>query len=1005
MDSFARAFQKGLAKTVAVGQQQLQQRLSKYDQQNTGAHVSPGNTYGTGHQAQAQYAYGSQGSSQTEPVVNQQAYHASFFPPLPRTRQPRYQVHAQQDGQTHGHGQYTSAPSMTQSYRTSKTSAPQVGYHGHSNPPPPPPLPPRPSQQPLVNTSYPPPTLDQTTSCTPQNPNGEGYHAVAAPTELAYDTTSQQTTHTYHRPPASTATTYPPPPPLVNQQQPGNAHHGQQDHSRDMPQESSEHSINVSLAQSFTPPTTAQMNQTDQNTTTYNTTAPGETQQHHKIQPHPAAGNASRTLQIDAETGPVAGHTTPLSQYYPAAAATPSAQVFANQKVRESFENRHTYNAAITRVDKHTTTCPSGRTHDLKLANTIQRRQPLHEDPSAIARQMDNLNINIVSPSPLDTTRVPLQTSKPKLVPIVASGTPRGTIPYCTEDRLVEYSLYWYQIPETPGFLICTRCHEDHIQGTLLAGEFRRVLVDDGSASICRFWYPRVKDSLWKQALQWNSLDDLHAYATRRLAIPSCKGREATVGKDGIKYFGMRNNEIEGFITCEACYEDKIIGTAFEAKFTPRDDQGAEAKWICDTSLPYLSRALRSFAEKNDWSGFIEGATRRLQLPVCEGDSKPASEGPWYVFRRKMDNFHVCATCYMDKLELTVFEGEFDAVNQKVGFDAWMEMLGQRWTCDLTNTSLPLLVALEDGISEKNFDAFWNTAQTISRLVPCTAKGIIRGNWWTVPGACPDFNICEACYVGIFKTKKLDQFLEPATRDPEKTLICNFCPAAPRFKQFARKYLEAVDRGVFSCYADCVRKFASILPCPGINHLENAKWWGYPDALFCEDCYVSFVADTSLGAHVPIKGDFDQRAQICQVWSPRMRGMWTEACNAGEHGSSASNEQVEAFRAFGAKRLQIYLETVPRIRFIKQMREMKMMNAMHQGQLSLMYSGMNSMAVLSDTVDGNAHGNSSLGWYETEHGATGAQMFNNMQSGFADANRTDEWMEILRLQAIWAEVE
>lgn len=69
------------------------------------------------------------------------------------------------------------------------------------------------------------------------------------------------------------------------------------------------------------------------------------------------------------------------------------------------------------------------------------------------------------------------------------------------------------------------------------------------------------------------------------------------------------------------------------------------------------------------------------------------------------------------------------------------------------------------------------------------------------------------------------------------------------------------------------------------------------------------------------------------------------------------------------------------------MKEMKMMNAMHQGHLSIMYSGMNGMAVLSDTTDGYAHGNSSLGWYETEHGATGAQMFDNMQAGFADANR------------------
>lgn len=67
MDAFAKAFQKGLAKTVAVGQQQLQQRLAKYDQQsnqqNTSGH-GVANTYGTGQQAQSQYAYSNQGAHQ-----------------------------------------------------------------------------------------------------------------------------------------------------------------------------------------------------------------------------------------------------------------------------------------------------------------------------------------------------------------------------------------------------------------------------------------------------------------------------------------------------------------------------------------------------------------------------------------------------------------------------------------------------------------------------------------------------------------------------------------------------------------------------------------------------------------------------------------------------------------------------------------------------------------------------------------------------------------------------
>jgi hypothetical protein len=57
MDSFTKKLQKGLIKTVAVGQQGLQQLQAKYDQHNANNNAA-GNTYGTGQQAQAPYAYG-----------------------------------------------------------------------------------------------------------------------------------------------------------------------------------------------------------------------------------------------------------------------------------------------------------------------------------------------------------------------------------------------------------------------------------------------------------------------------------------------------------------------------------------------------------------------------------------------------------------------------------------------------------------------------------------------------------------------------------------------------------------------------------------------------------------------------------------------------------------------------------------------------------------------------------------------------------------------------------
>lgn len=592
--------------------------------------------------------------------------------------------------------------------------------------------------------------------------------------------------------------------------------------------------------------------------------------------------------------------------------------------------------------------------------------------------------------------------------PILENGSGREVVRFCPEDRLVGYPLYWYYLADLPNSPICTRCYADHIESTPLAAKFDRRLAEPETVLSCHFRYARVQNTIWPAALRTYSLDGLAAFLSSRLNVPNCKGRTATTGSDGIKYYGMKDNSINGFIACEACFEDRIAGTTFESQFGPyQPEQGKSDRWTCDVSIVYVQKALASFSERNDWHGFIEGASRRFKLAACEGvEQARADSGNWFTTRRTMDNFQVCEACYMDKIELDLFSGEFEQIPGSTDIDQYIEFLRQRWTCSLTSSALPMLFALEVAENSADFAIFYRAAAAVAKLVPCTKYGILRGNWWTIRGGCKDFDLCEACYEGIMKPYALDGFLEPKTHGAEETIICDFCPATPRFHEYFAKFVETLDRSLFSCYADYVRDFAGVAACPRRESLAKSRWWGYgAEALFCEHCYLMFVRHTSLSAHMPLQGEYDERAQICQIWSPRMRNLWRAACDAGEPGSAASDAEIVKFRAFGAKRLEVYLQTVPRILFMRQMKDMKMMQAMQQGQLSLMYSGMNSMAVLSGTDDGNLHGSSSLGWYETEHGATGAQMFNNMQSGMADASRGDEWMQIFQLELIWQEVE
>lgn len=648
------------------------------------------------------------------------------------------------------------------------------------------------------------------------------------------------------------------------------------------------------------------------------------------------------------------------------------------------------------------------QTEKTKVETTGDKNLESSVSTGLVEQQMSNLNLS-ANPRLLTAEPKDCQNFKKhiKLPPILEDGPGRDTVRFCPEDRLVDYPLYWYYLADLPNSPICTRCYADYIESTPLADKFNRLMAETETILSCQFRYSRVRNTLWPAALKTYSIDDLQSFLSNRLSIRNCKGRSTTTGSDGIRYYGMRDDSISGFIACEVCFEDRIAGTSFEQQFQPYPvEQGKNDTWVCDVSIIYVQKALVRFSARKDWRGFVEGATRRFKLAACEGKEQArADSGNWYTTRQTMDNFQVCEACYMDKVELDLFSGEFEQLPGSVDFDQYIEFLRQRWTCSLTSSSLPMIFALDAAENKQDFATFHKSAAVIAKLVPCTKYGIIRGNWWTVTGGDKDFDLCEACYTGIMMPDGLDKFLKPKQHGPEETIVCDFCPAAPRFGEYLNKFAETLDRGIFSCYADYIRDFAGVTACPGRESLAKSKWWGYGEALFCEDCHLRFVRHTSLSDHMPLQAEYDERAQICQIWSPRMRSMWRAACDAGAPGSAESDAELLRFRAFGTKRLEVWLQTVPRILFIRGMKDIKMMQAMQQGQLSLMYSGMNSISAISGTDDGSRYGSNSLGWYETENGATGAQMFQNMQTGMADANRGDEWMQIFQLELVWKEVE
>lgn len=93
------------------------------------------------------------------------------------------------------------------------------------------------------------------------------------------------------------------------------------------------------------------------------------------------------------------------------------------------------------------------------------------------------------------------------------------------------------------------------------------------------------------------------------------------------------------------------------------------------------------------------------------------------------------------------------------------------------------------------------------------------------------------------------------------------------------------------------------------------------------------------------------------------------------------------------------------MRMLREMQQMQMMMAMSAGMAGLMHQGAQAIQTVSGTTDGYLHGNSTVGWHETENGVASAQKFGEMQSGMNAANGAGTWGQIFMLAAEWDQVQ
>ncbi|OJJ46405.1 hypothetical protein ASPZODRAFT_151960 [Penicilliopsis zonata CBS 506.65] len=575
----------------------------------------------------------------------------------------------------------------------------------------------------------------------------------------------------------------------------------------------------------------------------------------------------------------------------------------------------------------------------------------------------------------------------------ISPSTSASPITICPENDPLYATAFWYSIPGVPGFETCSHCYASHIRQTRWADRFHGELQAPTLTRRCRFNTPRARQ-LWSEALRRDDWASVSAYWARRAQIADCQGARGLAADVGTQWFHPTHRDIDGFGICAACYEDLVCGTSLAGRLTPANPgQPAGELWSCKMT-PYLRRVLLRAATHNDWVAFSVAALQAARLPACPGSAGvAASKRSWFQPVPAIDGLVVCETCYINNVAASFMETNWVAVPAAPAFTA------AGWQTRVCGFSvLPLKIACLKATQDQDYPLLWRAAKTIFSTPYCAPAGIENGTWHRLRcGQDLEFELCAQCMAGIMVPFGFgDRFVQIPFPAGTKRL-CDMNTSAPRQRDYYRKLDEAVSLGDFTCFETYARRFAGVPPCPTYNIVKGChRWYGNDEFLACQQCWEEFVRDTPLANNLVHKGVVLPDGACCDLYSPRMRQLWMQACNTGD---------LASFTAAAQHRTSVYAQTVPHMQELLAMARMRLAQKQTLLFSSVMLQGANNIVEASRAprTQTTTYGNSQVGYHATPAGAQGARDWH--QANNITVVPGNEMVVVAQLEAMWKEVE
>lgn len=159
--------------------------------------------------------------------------------------------------------------------------------------------------------------------------------------------------------------------------------------------------------------------------------------------------------------------------------------------------------------------------------------------------------------------------------------------------------------------------------------------------------------------MEFNHLSNLRQYITRGSEVPSCVGETGVQGPSTTTlWYSLKPSSgvIDGFIACEACYQDIILATLpfFADHFTIHPQmQDTATLWTCDIGAkPFMREIIADIGHTDpvDLERFVQLARTRMSAPHCSGlvGTKLAGTRWFKPSPPDIPGMVACEACYYD---------------------------------------------------------------------------------------------------------------------------------------------------------------------------------------------------------------------------------------------------------------------------------------------------------------------------------------------------------------------